>query len=216
MRVGKEEMREDEDATATVADERRQANERLQKQGKEEEEKLYREAAVEEEERRRVELLEYVHQKKEEAWEAAIQEQAKEADHLVAKKRSHKEQTNLVKRICCKTATEKFAHYNVLGITHVSTAAEVKRAYKKCVLKLHPDKIGQNAMSKSRDAFNVISDAYKVLKDESSWSKYDQEQGSIGGGSTPPNPPTAVPRDQPSLFWNTIAVGTHICPRFCL
>ncbi len=40
MRVGEEEMREDDYATATIADERRQANERLQKQQKEEEVKL--------------------------------------------------------------------------------------------------------------------------------------------------------------------------------
>jgi hypothetical protein len=210
MRVGEEEMREVDDATATVVDERRQADERLQKQREEEEENLKRGAAAEEEEGRRVELLEYVRRKKEEAREAAIQEQAKEAERLVAEKRSHEEQTNLIKRTLRATATEKFAHYDVLGITHVSTAAEVKRAYKKLVLKLHPDKMGQNATSESRDAFNAISDAYEVLRDESSRSKYDREQGSIGERGTTPDPPTAVPRDQPSSFWNTIPVDTRI------
>jgi DnaJ-class molecular chaperone len=155
-----------------------------------------------------VKVLEYMRQKKEEAWEAAIQEQAKEADHLVAEKCFHKKQMNLIKRTLRATAMEKFAHLDVLGITHVSTAAEVKRAYKNLVVKLHPDKIGQNATFESKDAFNAISDAYKVLKDESSRRKYNQEQGSTGGCSAPPNPPIAVPRDQPSLLWNTIPVGT--------
>ena len=83
----------------------------------------------------------------------------------------------------------------------------MNKAYRKLALKLHPDKLGQNATPKSKETFNAISNAYEVLKDPSSRSKYDREQGSIRGGDIPP---AAVPRDEPSSYWNTIRVGTRI------
>ena len=206
MCAGGEEKRKDDNAAATVADERSRTDERIQKQRKEEEDKLKREAAKEEE-RRRLELSEYVHRKRKEAQEVAIQEQAKATDRLIAKKCKHKEQVNLIERTLRAAKTEKFAHYDVLAINHSSSAAEVNRAYQKLALKLHPDKLGQNATPKSREAFNAISNAYEVLNDPSSRSKYDREQGSVRGGDPPP---AGVPRDQPSSFWNTIHVGTRI------
>jgi hypothetical protein len=202
-----EEMRKDDDVAATVEDERRRAHERIQKQREEEEEKLKREAAAKEDERMRLEVSEYVRRKQEEAQDAAIQERAKSTDRLIAEKRKHDEQTNLVERTLRAAETEKFAHYDVFGISHASSAAEVNKAYRKLALKLHPDKLGQNATPKSRETFNAISNAYEVLKDPSSRSKYDREQGSIRGGDIPP---AAVPRDEPSSHWNTIRVGTRI------
>lgn len=207
MCAGDEEKRKDDDVAATVEDERRRADERIQKQREEEEEKLKREAAAKEEEKRKLEVSEYVRRKREEAQDAAIQERAKSTDRLIAEKRKHDEQTNLVERTLRAAETEKFAHYDVFGISHASSAAEVNKAYRKLALKLHPDKLGQNARPKSKEAFNAISNAYEVLKDPSSRSKYDREQGSIRGGDIPP---AAVPRDEPSSYWNTIRVGTRI------
>ena len=207
MCAGDEEKRKDDDVAATVEDERRRADERIQKQREEEEEKLKREAAAKEEEKRKLEVSEYVRRKREEAQDAAIQERAKSTDRLIAEKRKHDEQTNLVERTLRAAETEKFAHYDVFGISHASSAAEVNKAYRKLALKLHPDKLGQNATPKSKETFNAISNAYEVLKDPSSRSKYDREQGSIRGGDIPP---AAVPRDEPSSYWNTIRVGTRI------
>jgi len=207
MCAGEEEKRKDDDAAATVADGRRRADERIQKQREEEDEKRKREAAAEEEERRRLEVLEYVRRKQKEDQEAAIQEQAKATNRLIAENRKHEEQANLIERTLRAADTVKFAHYDVLGITHASSAAEVNKGYRKLALKLHPDKLGRNATPKSKEAFNAISNAYEVLKDPSSRSKYDREQGIIRGGDIPP---AAVPRDQPSSFWNTIEVGTRI------
>ena len=149
----------------------------------------------------------YVRQKQEEAQEAVIQEREKSTDRLIAEKCKHDEQMNLVKRTLRAAETEKFAHYDVLGISHASSAAEVNKAYRKLALRLHPDKLGQNATPKSKEAFNAISNAYEVLKDPSSRSKYDREQGSTRGGDIPL---AAVPRDEPSSYWNTIRVGTRI------
>ena len=142
MCVGNEEMRNDDDVTATIKDEKRRANERIPKQRKEEEEKLKREASAKEEGRRRLEVSAYVRRKQEEAQEVVIQERAKSTDRLIAEKCKHDEQTNLVERTLCAAEMEKFAHYDVLGISHASSANEVNKAYQKLALKLHPDKQG--------------------------------------------------------------------------
>lgn len=72
-------------------------------------------------------------------------------------------------------------YYKILGIAKTATEDDVKKAYKKLALKLHPDK------NKSPDAprqFQDISEAYEVLSDEKKRGIYDQygEEGLKGGG----------------------------------
>ena len=56
------------------------------------------------------------------------------------------------------------AYYDRLGITSSATAREIKKAFKKMVLKLHPDK---NQDDPEADAkFMEVNKIYEVLKDE--------------------------------------------------
>ena len=61
----------------------------------------------------------------------------------------------------------KETHYSVLGIAKTATALEIKKAYRKAVLKAHPDKGG------SSDLFRKVQRAYEVLRDTEKRTRYD-------------------------------------------
>ncbi|XP_055607036.1 dnaJ homolog subfamily B member 14-like [Uranotaenia lowii] len=89
---------------------------------------------------------------------AAKAESASEADYTP-------EQLEAVKRIKkCKD------YYEVLGITKEATDAEIKKAYKKLALQLHPDK---NKAPGSVEAFKAIGNAVAILTDAEKRKSYD-------------------------------------------
>ena len=55
--------------------------------------------------------------------------------------------------------------YDILGVQPIATDTELKKAYRKLVLKFHPDKNpGEDAAQKFREittAFEILSDASK-------------------------------------------------------
>eukprot|EP00435_Cladocopium_sp_Y103_P028138 s1130_g7.t1 len=59
-------------------------------------------------------------------------------------------------------------HYQVLGTCNRASAAEIKAAFKRQALALHPDKGG------SKEAFQRALRAFEVLSDESSRTEYDR------------------------------------------
>ena len=62
-------------------------------------------------------------------------------------------------------------YYAVLDVPRNATQAEIKRAYKKCARKYHPD------VSKAPDAekkFILIKEAYEALKDPKKRAAYDR------------------------------------------
>lgn len=63
------------------------------------------------------------------------------------------------------------SHYNTLGIPKTATDAEIKKAYRKLALKLHPDK---NPTKEAEDEFKRVNDAYTILSDANKRGDYDQ------------------------------------------
>lgn len=62
-------------------------------------------------------------------------------------------------------------YYAILGVEKTCSLEDIKRAYKKLLLKVHPDK---NKAPGSEEAFKEISKAFKCLSDSDSRRQYDQ------------------------------------------
>lgn len=60
------------------------------------------------------------------------------------------------------------SHYEMLGVPRTASAEEIKKAYRKLSLVLHPDKCGGKD-----EGFKKISEAYQVLSDPEARRKYD-------------------------------------------
>jgi molecular chaperone DnaJ len=75
-------------------------------------------------------------------------------------------------------------YYEVLGVSRGAAQQEIKKAYRKKAMELHPDKNPGNP--EAEEKFKEATEAYSVLNDDDSRRKYDQfghaafEQG--GGG----------------------------------
>lgn len=64
-------------------------------------------------------------------------------------------------------------YYEILGVKKDATEAEIKRAYKKMILKYHPDRNPDNK-EMAREKSKEINEAYDVLKDPQKKAAYDQ------------------------------------------
>jgi DnaJ domain len=68
------------------------------------------------------------------------------------------------------------AHYKVLGLDRKKTAipdkSEIKKAYRKKSLEVHPDK---NPSPEASAAFKVVQDAYECLSDDKKRSEYENK-----------------------------------------
>lgn len=65
----------------------------------------------------------------------------------------------------------KTDYYKILGLEKKATDSEIKKAYRKLALKLHPDK---NGAPKATDAFKKVSQAYVCLSDAQKRQIYDE------------------------------------------
>ena len=78
-------------------------------------------------------------------------------------------------------------YYQILGISKTSTAAEIRRAYRKLAVIYHPDK---NPDPKAESFFKEINRAYEVLSDPDKRRAYDLRfTHSVDIPDTPPTPP---------------------------
>lgn len=76
------------------------------------------------------------------------------------------ENVNLIREIKAKSD-----YYAILGLEKSCSVEEIRKAYRKLSLKVHPDK---NKAPGSEDAFKKVSKAFKCLSDDGSRRMYDQ------------------------------------------
>ena len=69
--------------------------------------------------------------------------------------------------------------YGTLGVSKSASQAEIRKAYHRLALKLHPDKNGGDAAASDR--FRKVSSAYETLRDKDKREEYDM-RASFGGG----------------------------------
>lgn len=77
-------------------------------------------------------------------------------------------------------------YYEVLGVAKGSDAKEIKKAYRRAAMKVHPDRNPGDAEAEAK--FKELSEAYEVLSDDQKRGAYDQYghagldgQGGFGG-----------------------------------
>lgn len=70
-------------------------------------------------------------------------------------------------------------YYEVLGVSKDASADEIKKAFRRKAVELHPDKEGGDEAK-----FKEVNEAYEVLKDQSKRQRYDQfGHAGVGGAS---------------------------------
>ncbi len=76
-------------------------------------------------------------------------------------------------------------HYETLGIARTATADEIKQAYRKKALELHPDKNpnGEAQFKQLNAAYSVLSDAAQRREYDASFSQKMNRQSNFGSGS---------------------------------
>mgnify|MGYP003524581466 FL=1 len=63
-------------------------------------------------------------------------------------------------------------YYQVLELTRSATEAEIKKAYRRLAMKLHPDRNQHDQASEEK--FKEAKEAYEVLSDAQKRAAYDQ------------------------------------------
>lgn len=64
------------------------------------------------------------------------------------------------------------SHYTVLGVSHKAEEEEIKRAYRRLVLRLHPDRSASDPTA--NEAFQRVQEAYRVLRDGTLRAEHDK------------------------------------------
>lgn len=96
------------------------------------------------------------------------------------------DQNEIVKSILIAKEGGRGSHYRVLGVNQNAAENDLKKAYRKLALKLHPDK---NSAPHADEAFKAVGLAYATLSDPQKRSIYDrygeEDPDNRGGGMRP-------------------------------
>eukprot|EP00339_Tiarina_fusa_P009948 CAMPEP_0117018842 /NCGR_PEP_ID=MMETSP0472-20121206/14526_1 /TAXON_ID=693140 ORGANISM="Tiarina fusus, Strain LIS" /NCGR_SAMPLE_ID=MMETSP0472 /ASSEMBLY_ACC=CAM_ASM_000603 /LENGTH=441 /DNA_ID=CAMNT_0004723623 /DNA_START=30 /DNA_END=1355 /DNA_ORIENTATION=- len=96
------------------------------------------------------------------------------------------DQEEIVKKILRAKEGGRGAHYRILGIAADAGENDIKKAYRKMALKLHPDK---NSAPHADEAFKAVGLAYATLSDTQKRNIYDrygeEDPDNRGGGMRP-------------------------------
>ncbi len=103
------------------------------------------------------------------------------------------DQSKIVQEILRAKEGGRGAHYRVLGVQSTASESELKKAYRKRALKLHPDK---NSAPHADEAFKAVGLAYATLSDPQKRSIYDtygeEDPDNRGGGAAAARGPGGV------------------------
>lgn len=77
----------------------------------------------------------------------------------------------------CIEILKKQSYYEVLSLSVDATETELKKAYRKLAIKLHPDK---NHAPESGEAFKKVSAAYACLSEPDRRKHYDKYGEDLG------------------------------------
>ena len=93
-------------------------------------------------------------------------------------------------------------YYDLLGVATDATSLEIKKAYRKAAIRLHPDKNPDDPQAAAK--FQEVGEAYQVLSDDNLRSKYDKhgKQESIPSEGF----------EDPSEFFSAIFGGEAFSP----
>jgi LSD1 subclass zinc finger protein len=80
------------------------------------------------------------------------------------------------------------SHYEILDVTISATSDEIKAAYRRASIQVHPDRGGNNAL------FRLIQEAYETLSDPERRLEYDRSRS----GPTTSAPPSKTSPSAPS------------------
>ena len=61
-------------------------------------------------------------------------------------------------------------YYEILGVSHDASADEIKKAYRRKAMKLHPDVAGPG----SEEEFKKVQEAYEILQDPQKRAVFDR------------------------------------------
>ncbi|KAK3257886.1 hypothetical protein CYMTET_33042 [Cymbomonas tetramitiformis] len=86
-------------------------------------------------------------------------------------------------QVLVKQVTRTNDYYEILGVTKSCTEDELKKAYRKMALQLHPDKC---KVAGAEEAFKKVNKAFDALSDGDKRANYDrfgtEDPGGMGGG----------------------------------
>lgn len=85
-------------------------------------------------------------------------------------------------------------YYRTLGVDRKATHEEIKRAYRRLALNIHPDR---SSAPDATERFTRLTEAYEVLGDPRARYEYDQQLAREERPVVPPVPPAPKPQPKP-------------------